>query len=257
MKKIFKQFILSYLKGISSIKRLALSIVRESKLQPTVLTQMDSQSIRDMLFLPKGSEETQLNQDIFALIINRFKRGGTFIEIGANDGYTLSNTLYLEENFDWSGILVEPNPKYFKSLQKRKSKIFPFAISESKGSIEFLDAGLYGGATDSITGTHKRMLKDAKKIYVKTETLSTLADKLTERVVDFISIDVEGAELNIVKQIRTLDGVLRFRCGVIEHNNRLSDIQSICSILEELQYQIVWRGKSGHDIFFVCPELIK
>ena len=41
-----------------------------------------------------------------------------YIEIGANDGVSQSNTKYLELFYDWRGILIEPIPSVFKKLQK-------------------------------------------------------------------------------------------------------------------------------------------
>jgi hypothetical protein len=52
--------------------------------------------------------KSQLGQDIFALDFADFKIGGTFLEIGAADGVTLSNTYLLEKRFGWTGVLCEP-----------------------------------------------------------------------------------------------------------------------------------------------------
>ena len=50
--------------------------------------------------------------------------GGTFLEAGAYDGEFLSNTLALEFEYKWRGILVEPNPKYFRRLIKKNRKAY-------------------------------------------------------------------------------------------------------------------------------------
>lgn len=57
--------------------------------------------------------KSELGQDILALNLSNFKNNGYFIEIGAGDGKTFSNTYLLEKKLNWKGILVEPN----KSLQ--------------------------------------------------------------------------------------------------------------------------------------------
>ena len=45
------------------------------------------------------------------------KRRGTFVECGAFDGETASNTLELEYFYDWKGVLVEPNPFYYSQVR--------------------------------------------------------------------------------------------------------------------------------------------
>lgn len=62
----------------------------------------------------------QLFQD---LLVHFFidKKEGTFIEFGACDGITLSNTLYLEKKLNWTGILAEPAKKWAKDLKKNRS----------------------------------------------------------------------------------------------------------------------------------------
>ena len=60
---------------------------------------------------------SQLGQDLFVLIELGNKKEGFFIEIGAGDGFYLSNTYLLEKNFGWTGILVEPNKSFYNSFQ--------------------------------------------------------------------------------------------------------------------------------------------
>jgi len=54
------------------------------------------------------------------------KRNGFFIEAGASDGISFSNTLYFEAKLGWTGLLVEPNPDDFSKLKQLKRKAFAF-----------------------------------------------------------------------------------------------------------------------------------
>lgn len=58
---------------------------------------------------------SQLGADFWVLHQNKFKRDGFFVEFGAYDGITMSNTLLLEK-FGWKGICAEPNEELFKKL---------------------------------------------------------------------------------------------------------------------------------------------
>jgi len=51
-----------------------------------------------------GKSSSDLNQDLFSLIVNGFKTRGFFVEIGAGDGFRGSNTLMLEMFFNWGGF---------------------------------------------------------------------------------------------------------------------------------------------------------
>lgn len=218
-------------------------------LLPRVLTATPSTALRELLFLPSSSQTTQLNQDIFALLVNRFMPG-YFIEIGANDGFTLSNTLYLEEHFGWRGLLVEANPKYAESLARRKNAtVVNKAIADKSGSAQFVDAGLYGGLTDELDTLHARHTDQAPRITVPCTTLQQMFDKIcAPPVIDFLSIDVEGGELPIVRQLIANDR--RVRCGCIEVNYRDRDKAEMHRLLKAAGYTVAWESQTGHDLYF-------
>ena len=121
MNKI-KFFIKSVVYKINSIRPIIIGYALNNSLLPSIISKTESIDLRNILFLPKGPTNSQLNQDIFALLVNNFKEG-YFVEIGANDGFNLSNTEYLESAFGWQGLLIEANPKYKESLKKRKARV--------------------------------------------------------------------------------------------------------------------------------------
>jgi len=208
-----------------------------------------------MLFLPTSEHAAQLNQDIFALIVNRFQPG-YFLEIGANDGYCLSNTVYLEEQFGWNGLLVEANPRYIESLSKRRVQSVIAAIAEAEGEYEFLDAGLFGGIAHTIDTLHQQRTRDARRISVPGLRLEQmLADHYAPNVIDFITVDVEGGEVEIVRQMCQMHN-RRFRCGCIEHNYREADDLQIRSLLAEAGYRVVWENQTEHDLYFVDDQCV-
>ena len=65
---------------------------------------------------------SQFGQDETVLKLLNYKKNGIFIEAGAYDGEVHSNTLQLELNYNWTGILIEPNPENFKTMLTKKRK---------------------------------------------------------------------------------------------------------------------------------------
>lgn len=235
------------------LHRYAVGYCANNNLLHDVFLQSNSEMTRKELNLPSDSVSTsQLNQDIFALLVNRFK-SGFFVEIGANDGYTLSNTSYLERYFNWNGILIEPNPRYWNSLGTRKSIVCKKAIAKEVGTTKFFDAGLYGGVSATIAEAHSEIVKQSNLIDVETDTLINIFTELNApKEINFISIDVEGGEIPIVEQLIALKEY-SFTCGCIEHGNRKHDKTKIIEMLTDVGNRIMWPENSSQDIFFVKP----
>lgn len=250
-KRLLKRFVLS----IEGLRRLSVAYCAHHDLFPGVFVKTPAARLKQFLLLPHCPHETQLNQDIFAILVNRFKPG-FFLEIGANDGYTLSNSLYLEEHCQWDGLLVEANPRYRDDLQNRRSKSVIAAVVKEEGYYDFANAGLYGGLESFLGETHKNRTDNASSIVVWGTTLERiLVDNNVPEVINFISIDVEGAEMPIVEQMCNLQEH-RFVCGCIEHNARNSEARVIAKLLNENGYRVVWEGQTQHDLFFVDEKAL-
>ena len=83
-------------------------------------------------------------QDAWVIEIFNGKRGGYFLELGAADGFSESNTFLLEKKFGWSGLCIEPNPAQFQLITERYRRtcsVAPELIDETEGDVEFV---LYG-----------------------------------------------------------------------------------------------------------------
>ena len=63
----------------------------------------------------------QLSQDLFVLYFTKMKKNGFFVEIGAADGFFLSNTFLLENKQNWNGIVVEPLIGWHAKLKKNRN----------------------------------------------------------------------------------------------------------------------------------------
>jgi FkbM family methyltransferase len=118
--------------------------------------------------------------------------GGVFIEAGANDGISQSNTWYFETYRGWSGLLIEPIPELAQmAIRFRKSPVANVALCgrNEDGSL------IYLSVNDLMT-----KVADAEKgnIKVKARALSNLLDDYKITKIDLFSLDVEGFEINVL-----------------------------------------------------------
>lgn len=131
-------------------------------------------------------------------IIN--KTHGFYIELGANDGLTQSNTAFFEFNRNWTGLLIEPSYKmYLKCVQNRKNSIVENCACVSNDyCFGTIDGDFDGGLMSSVNGTR---LNNPNVISVKATTLEKLLDLHIKNntKIDLLSLDTEGYELNILK----------------------------------------------------------
>lgn len=129
---------------------------------------------------------------------------GVFLEIGANDGYSQSNTYYLERFRGWRGVLIEPLPDLFDvcSRIRPKSACFNTACvsDQSIRSVTIVDMNLVSvtlGMQDRIEESSR--LYGGRRLEVPAATMSAILDEAGEHAIDFMSIDVEGVELEVLR----------------------------------------------------------
>lgn len=139
---------------------------------------------------------------------------GTVLDLGANDGKTLSNSLKVIE-IGWNGILVEPSKEAFRRLEKlhaQNEKVICFntAISNIEGELEFFESGSHITKEDfSLLSTLKpsEMSRwigsgtDFNPITVDAITFKTLLAKSPFQKFDLITIDIEGLDYDVLTQI--------------------------------------------------------
>lgn len=179
---------------------------------------------------------SQLGQDKFVDDFLDQKENGIFIDIGAHDGQSCSNTLFFEEFRNWSGICIEPGPEEFKKLDSfRKSKNINACISDYDGESEFTYiegySNMLSGLTETYNNRHLSRIDSeinsfgGKKTIINTPVfkLQTLLDDNNIHEIDFCSIDTEGSEFNIIKSIDFEK--TNIKIFAIENNYQTTEIQ--------------------------------
>ena len=170
----------------------------------TMLRKLIPQAVRTSMerFLYKNSLVlSQAGQDywIYGEAFNE-KRGGYFLDIGAHNGIDLSNTYILESRYNWTGICVEANPVTFAELKNNRRAIcLNVCLDHSDREVNFVLRGVMGGIVDRDVDNKESDAGTDKVIKLKTKSLiSVLEDHHAPGIIDYLSIDVEGAEERVL-----------------------------------------------------------
>lgn len=192
---------------------------------------------------------SQLGQDTWVLEKLGFKKGGYFVEFGATDGILLSNSYLLEKHYEWNGLLAEPNPVYFESLiRNRQCEVTTECIAGRSGmEMNFLLANEYGGlqayfADDDHQERRRSYAKLGGVIKLKTISLDAFLKKYNApRSIDYLSIDTEGSEYEILKSFPLDEWDIK--CITVEHNYQEQMQQNVRNLLCSKGYtveQVKW-----------------
>lgn len=165
------------------------------------------------------------------------KTDGRFLDIGAYQGTLFSNTRALAE-LGWSGVCIEPSPPAFWGLMQNYKgntivKLVNAALSyKDTGLIEFADSG--GDAVSTTSASHEQLWSTARTfqhIYVNTVTIREIMRVFGDHY-DFISLDVEGTNIEILQTI-PLD-IIQPSLICIEHEGKFAEILDYCKGYTEI-----------------------
>lgn len=147
--------------------------------------------------------QSQYGQDIYVESILGGLRNGTFLEMGAGDGISASNSYYLEKALGWRGVLIEANPKYHPLLSQNRPDChcIQACVSNGREVVDFIDQGGLSGIKRGISTRHESALASAPVLRVETEPLQSILDRVEVRHIDYLSLDVEGNELQVLESL--------------------------------------------------------
>jgi FkbM family methyltransferase len=154
-----------------------------------------------MSYHSEHKQDLWLNAHIF-----HNKRNGIFVEAGAIDGVITSNTLFFEKELGWSGLCVEPIPEMFKKLEQNRNCICEnYALSHYEGTeLFYVYPKVIGwsGLARTMEKEHLNRMADnggdRDLIKVKGIQLETLLERYALYNIDYMSIDIEGAEVSVL-----------------------------------------------------------
>lgn len=219
-----------------------------------------------------NKSKSQLGQDIFVSAYTKSNKKNFFVEFGATNGITHSNTYLLEKELNWKGILIEPASVWHEELDlNRNCLIDKRCIFTKSGEImEFLTVAnqnkngeiIYNGIdpepglsslkkyADNGDWASKVRLKNSIREKVETITLNDLLDFYkAPKIIDYLSIDSEGSELDILKSFDF--SKRKIHIISVEHNYHHINREKIQHILEKVGYKRVYKNLSKFDDWYI------
>jgi len=188
----------------------------------------DAPSLKGSFFLDYPTEKWKTHsqqdsqQDVLVSLLLKDKSKGFFVDLAANHYKARSNSYNIEQYDYWNGVCIEPNPAYLLGLlSHRKCLIFINPVSDKlneRVKFRFHHDGLFGGIVgedfdnkdletsviQSSSGNNSVSSNNTSPLdvdsYLYTVTLETVLDFVeAPRVIDYLSLDVEGAEENVLR----------------------------------------------------------
>lgn len=232
----------------------------DSERQFTSLGRAASRTEARSRFIGVGAEaacHAQHGEEFFIWEQLGFKPQGIFVEIGAYDGVSLSNSLFFEE-LGWKGLLIEAHPEL--AAECRRTRPGAIVVHAALGPVDdglvsFSmvrgEAGLDTLSFVSSTEQHRKRIKsrhgEIEQVEVPARSLSSVMGEVGLGEVDWMSIDVEGAELEVLKGAGL--EVWRPKVILVEDNTDGSDPR-VFDYLSSFGYRLGQR--IGCNCLYVC-----
>jgi FkbM family methyltransferase len=205
------------------------------------------------------ASKSQICQDVFVAcqlgLWNRSSAPGYFVEFGATDGISMSNTYIFEKRFGWNGLLIEPARIWKNQLIKNRTASFDFrCVFDSSGEkVAFNESenAVYSTIQNfSKNDRHADERVNGGQYLVETVSLNNVLEHhKAPKTIDYLSIDTEGSEFQI---LQALDfDAWTFRVITVEHNytDQRSKIYELLTrngykrVLENISYMDDWYVK--------------
>jgi len=192
---------------------------------------------------------SQAGQDLWVLgEVFDEKRNGFFLDIGAYDGVNLSNTYVLEKRYGWKGICIEADPDSFEQLKRnRTATCVNLCLDDKDGFVKFAKRGVLSGIVSETTDNNSSDPCDI--VTINTVTLGHVLDDMNAPTeIDYLSIDIEGAEERVLKDFSFTK--YKIKCITIE---RPTDL--LMDILSRNGFVLI-KEIPGLDCFYLHKDLI-
>ena len=202
--------------------------------------------IRNRKFLKKGA---QFGEDEYILDLFEKNFKGKFLDVGCYHPTRHNNTYLMYKN-GWSGMNIDLNPltiELFNFMRPRDINInIGISDSENEKKLFFIDELNTQNTLDenqlNFLKNHHN-IKDHEIIEkkIRTKCLDKILDEYKFFDIDFMNLDIEGHELNVLKTIDFEKIKIKYLCiEMIEHNQKsIENNEKIKSLLNQNNYKLI------------------
>lgn len=239
----------------AAMRRTFFNAVRLQRPELEELRDSDALRFLAYTFSKRSESKAQILQDLWVCFETGEMHGGYFVEFGATNGKTNSNTWLLEKKLGWRGILAEPNPVWHADLAASRGAVIEHrCVSSASGQIvsflttDEVDPEL-SGIREFADGDHfKDVRAAASEIRVETISLNDLlALHGAPSEIDYLSVDTEGSEYEILSHF----DFAKYKVRLISVEQNTKTKAKIESLLTGLGYTQVFKEYSQWDGWYV------
>ena len=202
-----------------------------------------------------NKSKSQLKQDLFVLAELKYKTEGFFVEFGATDGISLSNTYLLETEFKWKGILAEPARVWAKQLLENRpsANIETLCIWKNSNSSLMFNETDYSELSTISSYSSKDFHADNRRRGVQYEVQSISLNDVLKKYsapqdIDYLSIDTEGSEYEILNAFDF--NKYNIKIITVEHNYA-PQRELIFNLLSSNGYERKYTNISDFDDWYI------
>ena len=174
---------------------------------------------------------SQIGQSEFVDDLLKGRRQGVFIECGAADGEGLSNSLFFELHRNWTGVLIEANPRYHRTLLSKNRNAYVvracLSTTSKPRTVQYKLANFLSGISDKSDDPRSHNIQTTTD--VQCFPLNSITAALGIQHVDYLSLDVEGAELDILSTVDWTQ--LSVDVITVEYNLKTDILKQLRSLL--------------------------
>lgn len=189
---------------------------------------------------------------------------GVFVEVGAVDGYLLSNTYFLEKMLDWTGVVVEPIKAHADSSKhNRWVPTFNGLVYDREGEADFLHINGYSESLSGIEAAYAPSHKERANREIAQHNLKTQTVRLPCKTInglmeaynltraDYLSLDVQSAELRVLRAYDPKKNPIK--CISLDLNGcNAEEIEEWFKVNGYIEH---WRHQSADEVMYVDPAL--
>lgn len=215
-----------------------------------------------MTYYSQWGQDEHLNKYVF-----RGLTGGVYVDVGAHDGTTYSNTRFFDDTLGWVGICIEPIDTVFQTLvaNRPRADCINACAYNRAGEVEFCNitdysemlSGVHADySPEHLARIHKELRDKGGEMEIKVKKAVTLQSVLDERgisFVDYLTIDTEGSERKVLEGIDWA----RAKIAIIDIENNYSGEQNTNIHQYLLDRGYVYGMTIVGDEIYVRPDLLR